>query len=351
MILWLFNLSLGLSVLFIVFIENWFLIWVFIELVTALLVLLASGGLSPRVVEAISKYFVTQAIASIILLLGIMVRIYTIGEVGGFSSYNNVSLAFILSGLFIKIAVFPNPFWFVDVINGVGIKSGVYFVVVSKLVPLYLYISLSQVDRELFFIVGGLGAVVVGSIYAINQTSLRKIIALSSVAHLGWLVLGIPYLTFSTCIVLFIIYLLMVGPLLWIVGLYQIDDLNSTKHVYFNSSFLLIIILSLLSLGGLPPLAGFAYKWVIFLGLFNAGKFLVCVLLVLMSVVSLFFYLRLCFSFYSSYLPETFPFFFGVLMSSNMGGKSFLIFIVGTCIVMLGGLLLMGPLTFTLLTW
>lgn len=179
-----------------------------------MLVLLARGGLSPRVVEAISKYFVTQAIARIILLLGIMVRIYTIGEVGGFSSYNNVSLAFILSGLFIKIAVFPNPFWFVDVIKGVGIKRGVYFVVVSKLVPLYLYISLSQVDRELFFIVGGLGAVVVGRIYAINQTSLRKIIALSSVAHLGWLVLGIPYLTFSTCIVLFIIYLLMVGPLL-----------------------------------------------------------------------------------------------------------------------------------------
>lgn len=86
------------------------------------------------------------------------------------------------------------------------------------------------------------------------------------------------------------------------------------------------------------------------MGLFKAGKFLVCGLLVLMRVVSLFFYLRLCFRFYSSYLPETFPFFFGVLMRRKMGGKRFLIFIVGTCVVMLGGLLLMGPLTFTLLT-
>lgn len=65
-----------------------------------------------------------------------------------------------------------------------------------------------------------------------------------------------------------------------------------------------MVILSLLSLGGFPPLIGFFYKMTIFLGLVRGGSYLVCGYLIVMSLISLFYYLRICYNLYSLYVPE-----------------------------------------------
>ena len=71
---------------------------------------LIGGQLTPRGVEAIAKYFLLQALASAFLLIGIRYRYYSLGLVSFFSEYKSISYVFILFGLMIKIAVFPNPF-------------------------------------------------------------------------------------------------------------------------------------------------------------------------------------------------------------------------------------------------
>nr|QNQ65318.1 NADH dehydrogenase subunit 2 [Amphiura sp. JN-2020] len=283
--------------------SSWILMWSLIELVTILMISLMSSHLSPRVVESMAKYYIIQAVASAVLLLGILSRYYLSGLTSIFSFYEGFSYGLILIGLFIKIAVFPNPFWFVDVISGVGLLRGFYIIVVSKLLPIYLYMSITT-SINFFILLGGLGAVTFGSILGLNQTNVRKLVALSSVAHLGWLIVGFPSLSLSSCIFVLLSYFLMVFPVLWISGSYEVEDLSNMSRCYFHPWLLLVLILSLLSLGGLPPLLGFIYKWIIFVGLVKANAYMVGGYLILMSLISLFFYLRLCYLLYSTYWPE-----------------------------------------------
>jgi NADH:ubiquinone oxidoreductase subunit 2 (subunit N) len=98
--------------------------------------------------------------------------------------------------------------------------------------------------------------------------------------------------------------LLMIIPLLWVASYYQLKDIMRLKKVYEAPQASFFIILSLLSLGGFPPLVGFFYKWIIFLGLLKSSKYLLCGFLIFFSLVSLFFYLRLCFNLYSLYWRE-----------------------------------------------
>jgi formate hydrogenlyase subunit 3/multisubunit Na+/H+ antiporter MnhD subunit len=93
-------------------------------------------------------------------------------------------------------------------------------------------------------------------------------------------------------------------PMIWIAGFYEIEDLRKIKRCYFQPWFLFLLVISLLSLGGFPPMIGFIYKWVIFIGLFKRGSFIVCGYLIMMRIVSLFFYLRLCYLLYRVYWPE-----------------------------------------------
>jgi len=170
--------------------------------------------------------------------------------------------------------------------------------------PVIIFIIIVDMSLPLWLCVVGLGSVFMGRVLGINQTRVRKIIALSSIAHLGWLVVGLPWLSVSQGFFIFLCYLRMVVPLIVVAGFYEIDDLSKIKRGYFHPFILVFLILSLLSLGGFPPLIGFFYKWVIFLGLLQNNFYLICGFLIVMRVISLFFYLRLCFSLYSLYYPE-----------------------------------------------
>nr|YP_009730163.1 NADH dehydrogenase subunit 2 [Amphiura sinicola]QHT54219.1 NADH dehydrogenase subunit 2 [Amphiura sinicola] len=296
-------MSLVMSVLTAFFSNSWILVWALIELVTVILVSLISTSFTPRTVESVAKYYIINAVASIILLSGILIRYFVSGSLLIFSSYSGISYFLIILGLLIKIAVFPNPFWFIEVISGIGLLRGFYVLIISKIIPLYLFINL-VLPNEIFLWGSGLSAVLLGSIYGLNQTNIRKLIALSSVAHLGWLIVGLPNLSLLECLLIILIYLIMIFPLLWVVGLFEVEDLKSISQCYFGPPFLLIIVISLLSLGGFPPTLGFIYKLYIFIGLVNEGAFLVSLILIIMSVVSLVFYMRLCFLLYSVYWPE-----------------------------------------------
>ncbi len=284
--------------------NNWFLLWITIELITALLVVIISRKITPRTVERLAKYFLAQAIARILLLTGIIVRYYHIGEIKVTSHYKLPSYVLILMALFLKIALVPNPYWFVDAVRGLKFLERIYIVITSKIVPIYLYITISKdYFIGLLFIVG-VASVGFGRLLALKQTSIRKIIALSSIAHLGWFLVRFPLLDFQKCLFIFFSYIIMVTPIIFICHIFQINDLKKIKRCYSSPFSVFIIFLSLLSLGGFPPLLGFFYKFVIFLALINKKRYILCGYLILMRLVSLFIYLRICYELYRLYNEE-----------------------------------------------
>jgi NADH:ubiquinone oxidoreductase subunit 2 (subunit N) len=140
---------------------------------------------SPRRVEAVSKYFVAQAIARAFVLLGIVLQFSFKGSVEIFRDYKGISYIFLIIGLFIKLAVVPNPFWFVDTIRGLNLIQGFYVVIASKIIPIYLFIKLCRLQTKSFLGFVGIFSVALGRLLGLNQTKIRKIVAFSSIAHLG----------------------------------------------------------------------------------------------------------------------------------------------------------------------
>uniref|UniRef100_A0AAU6PX77 NADH-ubiquinone oxidoreductase chain 2 n=1 Tax=Ophiotreta sp. TaxID=3135526 RepID=A0AAU6PX77_9ECHI len=296
-------LSLILAIFSLYFSTNWLILWFLVELGTLSLVVLLSESATPRGVESTTKYFVTQGVASVLLLFGIILNSILGGSLSLFSVYSLVPYYIILSSILIKLAVFPNPFWIIDVLSGVSLSRGIFVVLFSKLIPVYLYYLIGG-PFSIVLIVVGLSSIIFGSILGINQTSVRKIVALSSISHMGWVVLSFPLLSGNLCLFIFLSYIMMVVPLLWISSSISLDHLIKGKNVYHNWGNVNIVCICLLSLGGLPPLLGFFYKWVMFIALVNSEQYLTIVFLVFLSLFSLFFYLQICHSLISIYWPE-----------------------------------------------
>nr|YP_009730150.1 NADH dehydrogenase subunit 2 [Ophiomastix mixta]QHT54193.1 NADH dehydrogenase subunit 2 [Ophiomastix mixta] len=313
-----YNLILFISILSCLYINNWLVLWVLVELSTMMVVLIISEGSTPRAIEAASKYFVVQAVASGFLLMGILSHFFIGNSFIVFGNYDLISYCLILLGVFVKLAVLPNPFWFVDVVSGVSLYRAFYVIVASKVVPVYLFISLSSQDFLLGLCLVGLLSVFLGSVLGVNQISIRKILAFSSIAHMGWMISCFPILSYWCCVVLFFCYLLMLFPIFFVSSLCSIQGIFKQKNSQFQANVGLVVIVSLLSLGGLPPLVGFFYKWLMLLGLTGQNLFLVAGILILMSVISLYYYLSVCYSVFSVYwaVPQVFCF-VNVLVSNS----------------------------------
>jgi len=276
-------------------------IWVLVETITIMIVLIVSQSGTPRGVEAAAKYFVTQAVARRFLLVGILRRFFVSGGFDLFGSYDMISYFFFMLGVFIKMAVLPNPFWLVDVVRGVSLSRAFFVIIGSKIIPVYLFICLSGRRFLGGLSVLGLFSVFLGSVLGINQISIRKILAFSSVAHMGWMVSCFACLSGWYCAVLFLCYALSLLPIFFISSVCSMEGIFKRKSAQFFSRLAGVVVVSLLSLGGLPPLVGFFYKWLMFLGLVDNGLFLVAGLLVLLRLVSLYYYLRVTYSIFRIY--------------------------------------------------
>ena len=83
--------------------------------------------------EAVSKYFLVQAIARFLLIFGVVLRYYLDKVITIIGDYKYVRYLLMLAGLFIKLGTFPKPYWFVDVVNGVGYSQLIYILIMSKI--------------------------------------------------------------------------------------------------------------------------------------------------------------------------------------------------------------------------
>nr|YP_010729369.1 NADH dehydrogenase subunit 2 [Ophioleila elegans]WED07074.1 NADH dehydrogenase subunit 2 [Ophioleila elegans] len=291
-----FNIFLFLAIFLLLTSNNWLLLWVWAESITlSLVVLLQPQYISPRVSESVAKYFIMQTVASVVLLFGILTRFWLLNTLSFYGTYNLFSYLFILLGLLVKLAVFPNPFWFVDVVSGLPFSQIFYVVIISKLAPLYLIYHISG-GAELLFGAVGLFSVLVGSILGTNQTNIRKIVALSSISNLGWFICCVPYISGNTLLFAFVGYIFMILPLLWVGSQFSVGYLLKGKNLYYSGLSNLVLILSLLSLSGFPPLLGFFIKWFLFYGLIIIKLYWVCGVLVIGSLLSLYFYLNVCYN-------------------------------------------------------
>nr|YP_010443036.1 NADH dehydrogenase subunit 2 [Phormosoma bursarium]UTD49286.1 NADH dehydrogenase subunit 2 [Phormosoma bursarium] len=276
--------------------ENWFIIWVGLELSTLALVPILCTNFTPRTIEASIKYFLIQALSAALLLNGALIQAWTTGSWSILEPTNTVTTISLSIALAFKLGLAPCHFWFPDVLQGLPFTQGLIISTWQKIAPLIILFSFSTLIFSYLIIISGLLSVLIGGIGGLNQTQIRKILAFSSIAHMGWIVTTSIY-SFNAALVMLTLYLIINTSLFLLsdfLNIFTLGHLNTTSQLSPLSSSLLILIV--LSLGGLPPLTGFMVKFASLYCLIGNNFIFLSSLLIIGSLLSLFFYLRIAFN-------------------------------------------------------
>ncbi|MCP4380329.1 MAG: NADH-quinone oxidoreductase subunit NuoN [Hyphomicrobiales bacterium] len=286
----------------------------------SLYVIAAINRDSTRATEAGLKYFVLGALSSGMLLYGAsLVYGFTgtttfagIAETlqGGEVSLGlTFGLVFLIAGLAFKISAVPFHMWTPDVYEGAPTPVTAFFAAAPKVAAMALFVRVvidpfapitADWQQILSFI--AIASMLLGAFAAIGQTNIKRLMAYSSIGHMGFALVGLAAgneAGVRGVLIYVAIYLAMtLGAFACILAMrrregmvYEISDLAGLSRTHPVMAFALAMIL--FSLAGIPPLAGFFAKFYVFLAAIDAGLYVLAVIGVLASVVGAFYYLRI----------------------------------------------------------
>nr|ASH96831.1 NADH dehydrogenase subunit 2 [Macrhybopsis aestivalis] len=288
--------SLGLGTTLTFASSHWLLAWMGLEINTLAIVPLMAQHHHPRAVEATTKYFLTQATAAAVILFASTTNAWITGEWNMTNMSNPTATTMILAALALKIGLAPMHFWMPEVLQGLDLLTGLILSTWQKLAPLTLIIQTAQAFDPFLLTTLGLMSTLIGGWGGLNQTQLRKILAYSSIAHMGWMIIVLQYAPQLTLLAL-LMYVLMTSAAFLTLKLVFTTKVNTLATIWSKSPILTTTAaLILLSLGGLPPLTGFMPKWFILQELAKQGLPLTATVMALAALISLYFYLRLCYT-------------------------------------------------------
>nr|YP_009002550.1 NADH dehydrogenase subunit 2 [Cherax dispar]CDL72640.1 NADH dehydrogenase subunit 2 [Cherax dispar] len=275
--------------------SSWFTAWIGLELNLMSFIPLMSSKKNQLPTEASLKYFLIQALGSAIIILSSTLTLL----------HPKLALLSISLALLLKLGAAPFHSWFPQVMEGLNWPQAIILMTIQKLAPMFLisYLSMSLYTYSSIFL-AAITSASVGALGGINQTSLRKILSYSSINHMSWMLIAM-LINETSWMVYFFLYALIATS----VALY----FSSTQSYFFahliNSNTTphskIISILSLYSLGGMPPFSGFIPKWIIVQEMITASFFLALLILLASSLVTLYFYIRLTLSSISVSCPQS----------------------------------------------
>ena len=277
----------------------------------------------PRSAEAGLKYFVLGALASGMLLYGCsliygftgstdFIQIALANEINTEHELNIgiiFGIVFILSGLAFKISAVPFHMWTPDVYEGSPTPVTAFFAVAPKIAALALLMRVMigpfgdlVLEWQQIIIFISIASMLLGAFAALNQTNIKRLMAYSSIGHVGYALIGVSagnQAGIQGVLIYLVIYLAMnLGTFACILSmrrgdqmLENINDLAGLGKTHKPLALTLTILM--FSMAGIPPLAGFIGKLYIFLPAIDAGLYTLAIFGVLASVVSAVYYLRI----------------------------------------------------------
>ncbi|MDD9909831.1 MAG: NADH-quinone oxidoreductase subunit NuoN [Ahrensia sp.] len=285
----------------------------------ALYVAAAINRDSLRASEAGLKYFVLGALSSGMLLYG-MSLIY------GFTGHTNFAgiaeamaaerqlgeifgIVFMLAGIAFKVSAAPFHMWTPDVYEGAPTPVTAFFAAAPKVAAMAMMIRVTYgafehaaADWQQIIAFLAIASMLLGAFAAIGQTNIKRLMAYSSIGHMGFALVGLAAGTqtgVSGVIIYLIIYLIMtLGTFACILAMRRedglVEDISELSGLSRTHPMMALMLTALMfSLAGIPPLAGFWAKYFVFLAAVQAELYVLAVIGVLASVVGAFYYLRI----------------------------------------------------------
>nr|QBX88892.1 NADH dehydrogenase subunit 2 [Chaetura andrei meridionalis]QBX88894.1 NADH dehydrogenase subunit 2 [Chaetura andrei meridionalis] len=290
-----FTMSLLLGTTMTISSNHWILAWTGLEINTLAIIPLIAKHHHPRAIEAAIKYFLVQAAASTLLLFSSTINAWSSGQWDITQLSHPISCTLLTTAIAMKLGLVPFHFWFPEILQGSSLTTAMLLSTMMKFPPITILLMAAHSLNPALLTTMAISSAALGGWMGLNQTQTRKILAFSSISHLGWMTVILiynPKLTLLT----FYMYCLMTITVFLTLNTTKTLKLSTmmtswTKAPMLNAT----LMLTLLSLAGLPPLTGFLPKWLITQELTKQEMTSTATIITLLSLLGLFFYLRLAY--------------------------------------------------------
>nr|QLM01180.1 NADH dehydrogenase subunit 2 [Tringa totanus] len=290
-----FYMSLFLGTTITISSNHWMMAWTGLEINTLAIIPLISKSHHPRAIEAAIKYFLVQAAASALVLFSSTINAWFTGQWDITQLTQPTSCLLLTTAIAMKLGLVPFHFWFPEVLQGSTLPTALLLSTMMKFPPITILFLTSNSLNPTLLTTMAIASAGLGGWMGLNQTQTRKILAFSSIAHLGWMAIIIiynPKLTLLT----FYLYSLMTATVFLSLNTIKALKLSTVMTSWTKTPMLnATLMLTLLSLAGLPPLTGFLPKWLIIQELTKQEMTTAATTIAMLSLLGLFFYLRLAY--------------------------------------------------------
>nr|QNE85440.1 NADH dehydrogenase subunit 2 [Helina latitarsis] len=295
--------------------NSWLSAWMGLEInLLSFIPLMSNNKLMST--EASLKYFLIQALASSILLFSVILLMLNF-KTPNFYLYEMMTF----SSLLMKMGAAPFHFWFPNVMKGLSWLNALILMTWQKIAPLML---ISYIIFNSTIIISVILSSMIGAIGGLNQTSLRKLMAYSSINHLSWMLASL-YNNNLLWITYFLFYSFLTFSMIYMFNTFKVSHINQLFMLFFNNKHLKFLFMcNFLSLGGLPPFLGIFPKLLVIQLLSMNNQLFMLFFLSLMTLITLYFYIRLCYSIFMLNYYENNWLNFSIYKSFNM--KMFIIY-------------------------
>nr|YP_010029656.1 NADH dehydrogenase subunit 2 [Pimelocerus perforatus]QOU11162.1 NADH dehydrogenase subunit 2 [Pimelocerus perforatus] len=270
---------------------SWLTSWIGLEINLLSLMPLMKKSNNKYPSEATIKYFITQAMASSILLFSII--IFT--NMKNYSMEMNMTTSLMVdTSLLFKVGAAPLHFWFPEVMSGLNWEMAYIMMTWQKIAPMVLltYTTYAPMFLSIIIIISSL----ISGIQGMNYVCLRKIMAYSSINHVSWMISALLNSN-SIWFYYFLIYCMINFNIVIIFLRFNIYFMNQVNMLFsFNKNLKFMFMLNFLSLGGLPPFLGFFPKWLTINHMILNNFYILSIILIIFTLLSLYIYLRITFS-------------------------------------------------------
>nr|YP_010305104.1 NADH dehydrogenase subunit 2 [Simplicia rectalis]YP_010327025.1 NADH dehydrogenase subunit 2 [Simplicia niphona]ULR87013.1 NADH dehydrogenase subunit 2 [Simplicia rectalis]UNP54290.1 NADH dehydrogenase subunit 2 [Simplicia niphona] len=268
--------------------NSWLGCWIGLEINLLSFIPLISNSNNLLSTEASLKYFLTQSIASINFLFSILLQMILLKNF----EMNYFMSIMINSSMLMKMGSAPFHFWFPNIIEGLSWFNNFLLMTWQKITPM---IILSYYFNKNFIIIVIIMNVIIGALGGLNQTSLRKLMAFSSINNLGWMLSSIM-ISENLWMFYLIMYSFMISIMCFFFYMTNMFFINQLFINNMNSLMKINLLINFMSLGGLPPFIGFFPKWIVINFLIINQLYFLVFIMIMMSLIVLFFYIRILYS-------------------------------------------------------
>nr|YP_011010303.1 NADH dehydrogenase subunit 2 [Metrocoris ciliatus]WPW46918.1 NADH dehydrogenase subunit 2 [Metrocoris ciliatus] len=267
--------------------ENWFSMWMGLEINMMSFIPMMEKNKNYLVSESKMMYFLIQSMGSILFIFMIIMNplIMVKEELTKIIIMNIIAMSMMM-----KMGMAPMHMWFINIMNKMSWNMCLILMTWQKLAPMFILSNTMNSIKTITL--WSITSAIIGAIGGINQTSIKKMMAFSSINHLGWMTMcmkfdnemWMKYLIIYSTIIILLIKTLSKSSINYI------NQMNMNMKTQMEKTNLLIMMLSL---GGLPPFIGFMPKWLVIQSMISTNSLFTLLILMMTSMITLFYYMRL----------------------------------------------------------